>query len=193
MTKTTTTSGNFFTIRAWSSRRSCCPEGRRIPTIRMEITRSSKRWSSSVMKAKTPRRRRVCSTASEDYLDAERRAATAGALHIGIFELEARALQGFDVIHHAAVQIHERSGVNIHLETIEVEGFVHHSGGILEGHGIREARTASAHHANPQPRGHGILLSHDLAHLANRRRSQHYGRDLGRCGGCGFNVGYRGG
>src|SRR5579884_4544261 len=62
-------------------------------------------------------------------LDVERRSAAAGALHIGVFELEAGALERFDVIDAAAVQIHDGSGIHENLQAVHVEGLVHHAGG----------------------------------------------------------------
>ncbi len=45
-------------------------------------------------------------------LDAERRTAAAGGLHIRIFELEAGAFEGLDVIDDASLEVHHGSGVD---------------------------------------------------------------------------------
>src|SRR3954463_16824957 len=95
-------------------------------------------------------------------LDAERRSATAGALHVRVLELEARALQGLDVIHLAAIQVHGRGRVNKNFYAFEVEGLVHHAGIVLERHGIGEAGASAADYADAQASRDGALLRHDL-------------------------------
>ena len=45
-------------------------------------------------------------------LDAERRAAAAGRLHLGIVKLEAGCFQRLDVVHRAAIQVHQRSRIH---------------------------------------------------------------------------------
>src|SRR5207244_9283153 len=54
-------------------------------------------------------------------LNAERRSAAAGALHVWVLELEAGAFESFDVVHDAAVQVHDRCRVHVNLEAVHVE------------------------------------------------------------------------
>jgi hypothetical protein len=60
-------------------------------------------------------------------LDAKRGTATAGALRVRVLKLEACCFKGFHVIHHAAIEIHQRSRIDEHLEAVEGENLVHHS------------------------------------------------------------------
>src|SRR5271168_109811 len=101
-------------------------------------------------------------------LYAERGSAAASALYVGVLELETGAFQGFDVVDDAAVQIHHRGGIDEDLQSIHVEGLVHHSGSVFKLHGIGEAGAAATDHANAQASGHGTLLSHNFLHFGNR-------------------------
>ena len=67
-------------------------------------------------------------------LRAERRTAAAGALYLGVVKFEAGGFQSFHVIHCAAVQVHQRSGIHKNLEVVEAEDLVHHAALILESH-----------------------------------------------------------
>ena len=100
-----------------------------------------------------------CFARAQNLLDAEGRSAAAGALHVRIFELEARAFERFDVVDNAAVEIHHRGRVDVNLEAIHVERLVHHAGAILELHRVGEAGTSTAHHTDAQAGGNGGLLS----------------------------------
>src|SRR5215471_15640099 len=93
-------------------------------------------------------------------LDVERRPAAAGALHVRVLELETGALQRLDVIHAAAVQVHDRGGVHEYFEAVHVEHFVHHAGASIELQGIGEARASASHNPDAQASRHGILLRH---------------------------------
>src|SRR5258708_1122565 len=57
-------------------------------------------------------------------LDAERAAAAAGALHVGIVELESRTFNRLDVIDLNPVQIHGTHLVDRNLQTIELKNLV---------------------------------------------------------------------
>src|SRR5208337_1130665 len=176
-----------------------------IPDLRMprrrlhnhRPTRPSKCWTQTFRKEERPHQEMrpfCCSrqliTKERRNLDAERRSAATGALDVRILEFESGAFQSLDIIHQATVQIHHGSGVHKDLKAVHLEGFVHHSRGILELHGIRETGTAAAHHADAQTSRHGILLSHDLFHFGNRAGGKRnrggllYFRDVG-CNGDG--------
>src|SRR5580698_3436174 len=113
-----------------------------------------------------------------DHLHAERRSAAAGALHVRIFELEARAFEGLDVVDDAAVEIHDRGRVDINFQAVHVEGLVHHSGAIFKLHGIGEAGASAAHHTDAQTGGNGTLLAHDFLHLGDGAAGEAHGRFL---------------
>src|SRR3954451_18960187 len=97
-------------------------------------------------------------------LNAERGSAPAGALDVGIFEFESRTLERFNIVDHAAVEVHHGRGVNVNLQTVHIEGLVHHSGAVLELHGIRESGAPATHNTDAQAGWNGVLLSHDLFH-----------------------------
>src|SRR6201999_564906 len=61
-------------------------------------------------------------------LCAEGRSTAAGALHVRVFKLEARRFKRFHVVDHAAIQIHQRCGVNKDLQIVETEYLIHHPG-----------------------------------------------------------------
>ena len=96
-------------------------------------------------------------------LDAEGGAAAAGALDVGIIELEAGAFDGFDVIDGDAVEVHFAHLVNEDFKAVE---FVHIITGfvdlIFEGHVIAEAGAAASDDSDAQARGDGILLRNDF-------------------------------
>src|SRR6202140_2573513 len=100
-------------------------------------------------------------------LNAERRAAAAGAFHVRIFKLEARAFESLDIIDDAAIQIHDRSGIDEALESIHFEGLVHHSGAVLKLHRIGETGASATYHSDAQAGGNGGLLAHNLFHLGD--------------------------
>src|ERR1700751_4780590 len=85
---------------------------------------------------KKPRREGEALKKSKLCLHAERRSASAGALHVWILKLEARAFQRLHVVDHATVQVHDRGCIHEHFESVEVENLVHHAGAVLELHGV---------------------------------------------------------
>src|SRR5260370_6400221 len=100
-------------------------------------------------------------------LDVERRPAAAGALHVRVLELETGTLQRLDVIHPAAVQVHDRGGVHEHFKAVHIEHFVHHARAGVELQGVGEARASASHHPHAQASRRGILLRHDSLYLGN--------------------------
>src|ERR1700739_1284705 len=100
-------------------------------------------------------------------LNAERRAAAAGAFHVRILELEARAFESLHIIDDAAIQIHDGSGIDEALESIIFKRLFHHSGAILKLHRIGETGASATHHSDAQARGNGVLLAHNLFHLGD--------------------------
>src|ERR1700761_2616175 len=81
-------------------------------------------------------------------LDVERGTAPAGALDRRVVKLEPSRLQRFNVIDHAAVEIHEGSGINKDFQVVKLENLVHHARLILERHGVLKSGAAATHHAN---------------------------------------------
>jgi hypothetical protein len=77
--------------------------------------------SEAILRSNSERR-----NAKRRILDAKRGTATAGALRVRVLKLEACCFQGFHVIHHAAIEIHQRSRIDKHLEAVEGENLVHH-------------------------------------------------------------------
>src|SRR5713101_6463015 len=104
--------------------------------------------------------------------DAKGTPAPASALHVGIVELEAGALQRLDVVNFDAAQVHQAHLVYEDLQALKVVNAVGAVRGVLEGHVVLEAGTASADHGHAQRAGAGALPSHDFFHLADRCRSQ---------------------
>src|SRR5215813_11618763 len=100
-------------------------------------------------------------------LNAERRPASARALHVRIVKLETGGFEGFDIIYNAALKVHKRRRVNEHLEFIKIEDFVHHSGSVFEVHRIAESRAASTDYSDAETCRHRILLRHDFLHLSH--------------------------
>src|SRR5258707_8274240 len=76
-------------------------------------------------------------------LDAEGTAAAAGALHVGIIELESRAFNRLDVIDFDSVQIHGAHLVNGNLQTIKLENLVRIRGRVLKRHVVLETGAAA--------------------------------------------------
>src|SRR6266704_5591025 len=140
---------------------------------------------------KSPVRRRGSSNLCALCLEAG--SATAGALHVRVLELEARALEGLDVVDNASRKIHERGRVHENLQTFKLEDFVHGSGAILKLHAVLEARAAATDYSHTQTCGDRILLRHDLFYLGDGVGSQvDWGRLLHfrnwRSSGCGRHL-----
>src|SRR5260370_36021383 len=81
-------------------------------------------------------------------LNAEGAAAAAGALHIGIVELESRAFNRLDVIDFNSVQIHGAHLVDRDLQSVELKNLVRIGGLVFTRHVALETGTASAHNGN---------------------------------------------
>src|ERR1019366_5495921 len=104
-------------------------------------------------------------------LNADRAAAAASALDIGVIELETRAFQCLDVIDGHAFEVHLAHLVNQHLEAIELVDII---GGIflvLKSHVVAEAGAASAHNGHAQCDGRGVLLAHNFLNFRVRHWS----------------------
>ena len=84
-------------------------------------------------------------------LDGERAAAAAGALDVGIIELETGAFQRLDEIDFGAVEVQQAGLVHEDLQAIVVVSLVEHIRSVLEGHGIAETGAPSADDGNAQP------------------------------------------
>src|ERR1700722_431030 len=81
-------------------------------------------------------------------LNVKRGAAPAGALDRWVIELEPGRFQGLDVIDDAAVEVHQRGGVDKDLQIVELEDLVHRARLVLKRHRILETGTTAAHYAN---------------------------------------------
>src|SRR5271166_2752611 len=101
-------------------------------------------------------------SARRQRLNVKRGAATAGALHVRVLELEPGAFQGLDVIDMRSAQIHQGSGIHVNLQTVKIENLVHHAGAVLEGHGILKSRATAADYGQPQSRRDRRLRGHNL-------------------------------
>src|SRR5262245_16719844 len=87
--------------------------------------------------------------AIEVTLDAERGAASTRGLYIRVLELEARALQSFDVIDLGADQVHEAHLVDNALHPVNLELAVD-LGGLVEVEVVREPGTATTDDAQAE-------------------------------------------
>src|SRR5712664_3996267 len=103
-------------------------------------------------------------------LDAERAAAAAGALDVGIIELESRAFNRLNVIDLDSVQIHGAHLVDGNLQTIKLENLVRIRGRVLKRHVVLETGASATDHSHAQRNGHRALHAHDFL-------------DLGTCNG----------
>src|SRR5882724_6681013 len=81
-------------------------------------------------------------------LDAEGTAAPAGALHIGIVELESGAFNRLDVIDLDSIQIHGTHLVDRNLQPIELKNLVRIAGLILKCHVVLETGAAAANYSH---------------------------------------------
>src|SRR5712671_6073974 len=111
----------------------------------------------------------------QSKLNAERAAAAASALHVGIIELESRTLERLDVIDLHALQVHRTHLVDSNLESVKIQQFVSVVGLVLKRHVILKTRTAPTDHRNAQRHRHRALHLHDFFHLgtSNRRQTDH--------------------
>src|ERR1700679_3333862 len=123
-------------------------------------------------------------------LDREGGAAAAGGLDLRILKLEACCFESFNVVDDAAIEVHERSGIDIDIEIVELEDLVHHAALILEGHRVLESGAAPAYTANPKTGGEGFLGGHDFALLGNCLRGQVKRRFLDFEFGCNCDCGH---
>ena len=95
-------------------------------------------------------------------LDAERAAATAGALDIRIVELEARSLERLDIVNRDIFKVHLAHLVDQDLKPIELVDIVRGILLIFKGHVIAETGAAATHNGNAQCDGRRILLAHNF-------------------------------
>ena len=112
---------------------------------------------------------------NEEELDAEGAAAAAGALDVGIIELEAGTFESFDVIDFHAIEIHGAHLVDSDLEAVEVHDFVGLVGLIFKRHVILETGAAAADDGDAQGDRDGVLHAHDFLDLSggNGRQVDH--------------------
>src|SRR5260370_16794618 len=88
-------------------------------------------------------------SASCTELDAEGAAAAAGALDVGIIELESRAFNRLDVIDFDSVQIHGAHLVDGNLQTIKLENLVCIRGRVLKRHVVLETGASATDNSHP--------------------------------------------
>src|ERR1700720_3816750 len=116
--------------------------------------------------------RRQIATAEPD-LNAERTTTAAGALHVGIVELESRTFHGLNVIDLHTFKIHGAHLVHGNLQPVEIQQLVGIVGLILKSHVVLETGTAAADNGHAQSNRHGALHLHDFLDLGAR-----YGRHI---------------
>jgi hypothetical protein len=104
-------------------------------------------------------------------LDAEGAAAAAGALHVGVVELESRAFNRLDVVDLDPIQVHGTHLVDGDLQTIKLKHLIRIGGLILKRHVVLETGAASTNHRYSKSCRHWALHAHDFL-------------DLGACYGC---------
>ena len=83
-------------------------------------------------------------------LDAEGAAAAAGALDVGVVELETGAFDGLDVIDLDAVEVHLAHLVDQNLEALEFVHVVRGILGVVKSHVVAEPGTAAAYYSDAQ-------------------------------------------
>jgi len=113
-----------------------------------------------------------CSRFDSIQLNAKGAAATAGALNVRIIELEASALDGFDVIDLDAFQIHRAHLIDRDLEPVEIDHFIGFIGRVFKSHVVLETGAASADDGNAQRHRYRILHAHDFLDLGAGSGSQ---------------------
>src|SRR5271157_694496 len=108
-------------------------------------------------------------------LDAEGAAAAAGALDVGVVELEAGTFEGFDVVNFHALEIHRTHLVHGDFQAVEIDDFVGIVGLVFKCHVVLETGTSAANNGNPQSNRHRGLHGHDFLDLSsgNRRQINH--------------------
>src|SRR5688572_12764725 len=103
------------------------------------------------------------------WLYREARAAAAGALHVRVVELEARALQPLDVVDHRAREVHQAHLVDDDVDAVDREPAID-LGGLVEVEVVREPGAAAADDAQPQRHvGLDRLGGADLVDLRGRQ------------------------
>jgi hypothetical protein len=105
-------------------------------------------------------------------LDAEGAAAAAGALHVGIVELESRAFNRLDVIDFDPIQVHGTHLVDGDLQTIELEHLVRIASLILKRHVVLETGATATHYSHSQSDRNRRLHAHDFLNLGTRNGRQ---------------------
>jgi len=114
------------------------------------------------------------STGSEDcatFLNAERTATAAGALHVGVIELEAGAFECLDIVDGNAFQIHFAHLVDKNFQPIEFVNVVGRIFTVFKSHVVAKPRTPSAHDSHAKRNGRWILLAHNLFYFGCRHWS----------------------
>src|SRR5512132_1028409 len=98
----------------------------------------------------------------------ERRAAAARALHVGVAELEAGAVEALDVVDLGPLQVLVAERIDEELDALVLERLVHVGGLVLEVQVVREASATAADDAEPQALAAEILGAGNLVNLLGR-------------------------
>jgi hypothetical protein len=108
-------------------------------------------------------------------LNAKRAAAAAGALHVGVVELEAGAFDRLDVVDLDAFEVHRTHLIHGNLQAVKVEYFIGIVGLVLKRHVVLETRAAATNDGNAQRHRCGALHVHDFLYLGagNGRQIDH--------------------
>src|SRR5439155_3009189 len=133
-------------------------------------------WPEGIKKApelKLRSPRKVVNAVRWTELNAERTATAAGALDVGIVELESRTLERLDIINFDSIQIHGTHLVDRDLQTVKLKNLVRIAGLVFKRHVVLETGAAAAHHRHPKGSRHGALHVHDFLDLGTR-----YGRQM---------------
>ena len=96
------------------------------------------------------------------FLGAEGAAAAAGALDVGVIELEAGAFDGFDVVDLDAIEVHGTHLIDGDLQAVEIENLIGVAGRVLKRHMVLEAGAATTNDRDAKGRGRGVLHPHDF-------------------------------
>src|SRR5712664_3572631 len=124
-------------------------------------------------KAQEPRNSlQACLAIRSPRLDAEGTPATAGALHVGVIELESRTFDGLDVIDLDAFEVHRTHLVHRNLQTVKLENLVGIRGLIFKRHVVLKTRAAAADYRHAQSDRHWTLHVHDFLDLGARNGRQ---------------------
>src|SRR5580700_6786210 len=98
-------------------------------------------------------------------LDAEGAAAAAGALDVGVVELEAGAFEGLDVVDFHSLKVHGAHLVDGNLQAVEIHDFIGVVGLVFKRHVVLKTGAAATDDSDTQRHRHRRLHGHDFLHF----------------------------